>query len=114
MNRLTRCQRLLSSLQCLTNNRPRYPGISLVSLSASLISSPSAAQLESETENQKQTTVESGWHPTYAPSARDPGVSRHRRDSESEGKQEGGGWEKLPSADTAHNKEVLRLAYQQA
>jgi hypothetical protein len=112
MNCLTRCQRLLSFLQCLTN-RPRYPGISLISLSASLISlsaslisSLSAAQLESETDNSRIR---------LAPNlARDPGVSRHRRDSESEGKQEGGGREKLPSPDTAHNKEVLRLAYQQA
>src|SRR6267378_3399507 len=96
-------------LQCLTN-RPRYPGISLVSLSPSLIS-PSAAQLESETDNSR---IRLAPNLGAFSEARDPGVSRHRRDSESEGKQEGGGWEKLPSADTAHNKEVLRLAYQQA
>ena len=104
MNRLTRCQRLLGFLQCLTNNRPRYPGISLVSFPPRRLRSL----------NQKQSRIRLAPNLGAFSEARDPGVSRHRRDSESEGKQEGGGWEKLPSADTAHNKEVLRLAYQQA
>ena len=71
MNRLTRCQRLLGFLQCLTNNRPRYPGISLVSLSPSLIS-PSAAQLESETDNSR---IRLAPNLGAFSEARDPGVS---------------------------------------
>jgi hypothetical protein len=106
MNRLTRCQRLLS---CSASQIGRVI-LESASFPCPLPSFP--RQLRSL--NQKQSRIRLAPNLGAFSEARDPGVSRHRRDSESEGKQEGGGWEKLPSADTAHNKEVLRLAYQQA
>ena len=95
-------------------NRPRYPGIRLIScplpsLWLDLSGKTHSRQLRGL--NQRQTTVESGSRPTSRVPARGPGISRHRGELgeiDSELANRRGniavGTGKLPSADTTDDR----------